>query len=371
MKNSILIIAIAIYLYAPCSNQKTKQLNIAKITERGLIDCFKDTTKNGKKYYCESSAVIFYKNKITIASDKSFPQHAPLVSLNFKNNTLNKNKNTYFDNKELMSIKKIEDFTITPDKKYIFLTTGFDRLNKKSKKTIPYNNILYWPTDKPNNISVFYPSKVNNILSSVGLRSKISKALANKDFPEGPEYFKIEGIAAIPGNLLILGVREMGKRYDDFSYTIKLIAMPYKISNNKIELNGDLKVVYEFIPTTNDIKQPIGLSSIEYDSFNKRLYMLTSFENGESDEKIGAYLWTLSIENYKNKQNPTLVKKANQQALLFAHKAEGITVIDKYTVFVIHDDDRVLGRKNVTNPEIQFSRKANQAAYTIVKFIDI
>ena len=41
-------------------------------------------------------------------------------------------------------------------------------------------------------------------------------------------------------------------------------------------------------------------------------------------------------------------------------------MVDKETVMVIHDDDRVLGRKEVTNPEIQFNRTLNQGFLDIV-----
>jgi hypothetical protein len=59
------------------------------------------------------------------------------------------------------------------------------------------------------------------------------------------------------------------------------------------------------------------------------------------------------------------MKDANHP-LLFAHKGEGVTVLGDDFVLVAHDDDRVLGRNNVTNPETQFSRAVNQAAYTLV-----
>ena len=55
---------------------------------------------------------------------------------------------------------------------------------------------------------------------------------------------------------------------------------------------------------------------------------------------------------------------------MFAHKGEGVAVINKKRVIIIHDDDRVLGRENIENPETQFSRQPHQAAYTIVD-IDI
>ena len=38
----------------------------------------------------------------------------------------------------------------------------------------------------------------------------------------------------------------------------------------------------------------------------------------------------------------------------------------KYQYFGLDDDDRVLGRETVENPETQFSRARHQGAYTVV-----
>ena len=61
--------------------------------------------------------------------------------------------------------------------------------------------------------------------------------------------------------------------------------------------------------------------------------------------------------------------KNTSDPLLFAHKAEGVTVLDADRILVIHDDDRVLGRERIENTETQFNRRANQAAYTIIEFV--
>jgi len=68
----------------------------------------------------------------------------------------------------------------------------------------------------------------------------------------------------------------------------------------------------------------------------------------------------------KARNPPTLVLKQPGRPLLFAHKPEGLTVLNENLVLVVHDDDRVLGRPNVENPETQFSRGAHQAAYSLV-----
>ncbi len=99
--------------------------------------------------------------------------------------------------------------------------------------------------------------------------------------------------------------------------------------------------------------------------------MLTSIESeavneGFGDVGLGGYLWTLSLADLHENKAPTLVLKGPGSPLLFAHKSEGVTVLNRDLVLVVHDDDRVLGREHIENPETQFSRGANQAAYTLV-----
>ncbi len=87
---------------------------------------------------------------------------------------------------------------------------------------------------------------------------------------------------------------------------------------------------------------------------------------------MGAYFWTLPLANLSDNQAPNLVLKQDSDSpLLFAHKAEALTVLSDDLVLLVHDDDRVLGRDSVEDPETQFSRGANQAAYTLVSLGDM
>jgi hypothetical protein len=67
-------------------------------------------------------------------------------------------------------------------------------------------------------------------------------------------------------------------------------------------------------------------------------------------------------------EKPILVRTPDGIPLKFAHKAEGLAVLEDNTVFVIADDDRILGRDFITDKNNQFSRKLNQAAFYIVQF---
>ena len=142
-----------------------------------------------------------------------------------------------------------------------------------------------------------------------------------------------------------------------------------------VVLPHEFKLIYEVSPELLQLttQQFVAISSLEYDPINHQIFLLTSYENSNNDivtdEDIGAFLWVLTPDDLKNNLPPTIVLNANNSLPLhFAHKAEGITVIDKNTVLLVHDDDRVCGRNPIRNPETQFHRKANEMAWTMVRF---
>ncbi|WP_048753940.1 hypothetical protein, partial [Crocosphaera watsonii] len=83
---------------------------------------------------------------------------------------------------------------------------------------------------------------------------------------------------------------------------------------------------------------------------------------------IGAYLWTLSLDDLEAQKPPTLVRKSNGEPLIFAHKTEGITVLSSRKLLAIHDDDRILGDPQINDPEQEFYREPYQGAYSLVEW---
>ncbi|GAH10015.1 unnamed protein product, partial [marine sediment metagenome] len=148
------------------------------------------------------------------------------------------------------------------------------------------------------------------------------------------------GLAAIPGNQLLLGIREFGESYKVFNYAIIIISVSYDIVNGELLLSDDYQLIYNYCPTEKLTELggfTVALSSIEYDRYHDRLYLLTSYEeesDGEvTDEDIGAFLWLLPINNLNTKKAPELVlKRSDSTPLMFAHKGEGVTVINKKRV---------------------------------------
>lgn len=328
--------------------RNTSSLNISNYTvqslEEGLIDCFPPTWDSLKNRwtFCELSAAVVYNQELLVASDKAIPKHSSVLKMTLESKTISNPKSpTYLDDALIQNATKFEDFSISPDQKHIFLTTGFDRL--KEEDWDAYNCLLSWPVGQPKQAQLLAKSNRNGVQSSIDLRKKISTALADNNQPQGPKYFKVEGLAVGPKQQLIFGIREMGNRYDDFQYKIVLLTIDYQIDKKgKIQLGEEMKAIYEFNPFKQDypkLQLPIALSSIEYDVHHKHFYLTTSFEH---NEKLGAYLWILDQKSIKNGNAPQLLKTAEGTPFEMNHKAEAVSIIEKNKLLIIHDDDRTL-----------------------------
>ena len=378
LRNDIILFWLIVsFFLVGCSNKiiaEPKQSPVSRIIERNYIECFEKGLKTsaGKLVHCETSAIVYTKYGVVFGNDKPLPDkfHSPVFSMKFGEKGFGKASFKYLTSPPLMNAIKYEDFTLTPDGKYIIATTGFDRVKSESNEWDPYNTLLFWPVDDAQNVKIISKSTTDDVASSVSLRPKLSSALKTNRYPQGMQYFKVEGLAAIPGDILLFGIREAGPKYNDFEYVVKLISVSYTIVNDELVLANDFRLIYDYNPATKfELTHKVALSSIEYDRHSDRLYLLTSFEESKTDEGLGGFLWTLPIADLETQCAPTLVMKNTSDPLLFAHKAEGVTVLDADRILVIHDDDRVLGRERIENTETQFNRQANQAAYTIIEFV--
>ncbi len=275
----------------------------------------------------------------------------------------------YLTDSNLIKGCKYEDFSISPQSRFVFLSSGFDRIKKDENSWDCYNNIYYWNTNKSFKPKLITQKNDTLATSSKYLRKIFANVIDTVNYKNGVPYFKVEGIAAIPGDTLLFGIREYGNSYKDFKHCIKIIAIPYKADDDNIVLLDDAKMIFDCksnLCTKRDIQKNIALSSLEYNKFDKKLYMLTSYELGENSKDVGAYLWTIKLSDLRKNANPTLVLNAKGDVLHFKHKSEGIAVINNTTLLIVHDDDRIYGPEKITDTLNQFKRKHNQAAYTIL-----
>lgn len=374
----IIIYTLLISVLSSCAMFRSAELKgrQGKIAEAGTIDCFPVGTLNQDKQIlnCELSAAVFYNEKIVTATDKVTPPTS-VFSLPYTiDEGFNSEQINYMESNEFNSVKKIEDFSISPDLKLVVGVTGFNQFSLEKPEWNAYNSIVYWDAAKDMKVKIAEPSKAKTergvVMSSVKLRAKFAAAF-KADNLEIPDYYKIEGVAIIPGNKMLFGIREMGANHNEYDYKILIISADYVYSKSNLEVSN-FRIAYDFdASNVKGITKPIGLSSIEYDRFNDRIYLLTSYElnqEGENKpEKLGAYLWVLPLEDFKLKKDPKLVMKKKNKPLLLAHKSEAVTVIDANTVFIANDDDRVTGVEKIADKENEFYRKPNQGSYYIIK----
>lgn len=334
----------------------------ASITEEGLLTCFPaNTALNGQTVWCEASAVAFDGQKILFANDKDMPAGlSPVFTKTASRLADSTQAPAYLTTAAYASGRKYEDFAQTPDRKFVLLTTAFDRIKPGSHDWDGYNTLLYWRTGDEQHPIVLAPDDTSR--TSVAYRSKLARALATEEFPEGVPYFKVEGLAATNRQLLF-GIREAGKAFDHFKPVDKVVAVSYTVdqtpNGDRIRLADDWRVVADFDPAKAEpgLPQPLSLSSLEYDATRKRFWLLTSLE---TPAKLDAYLWSISADDLFANKPFTLVRDAQGQPLHFGHKAEDLTPLDKNRLLIIHDEDRF---KLPVGGKV---RQPNQAPYAIV-----
>ena len=177
-------------------------------------------------------------------------------------------------------------------------------------------------------------------------------------------------MAYLPGGTILFGVRETGARYDDFQYHRWILAGKLSGQFPTLKLEPHLKTILDFsalkIP---EITEPLGISSIAFDPVRDGIWILTSYEIEATDEGLGGYLWFTSRSELINDSSvpPRLIRTPSGAPLHFAHKSEGLAVLEDGRLFIVHDDDRVTGRKVVEDSNRQFSRKLNESFYSVVE----
>lgn len=338
----------------------------AYVKDEGYIECFPSRTfnENLEKASCELSGVAYYHDSLFFVNDKVVPATTPFMGCRLKFPAF-KEPLKKFGGMNIIQARKLEDIAVSPDQKYMFLTTAF------THEEPGYNMLLYIPLGNGVEAEekVAYPVRSGNIISSLPIKKMIRKALKTKYYPNGPEYFKISGIVALPNNQLLFGIREIGRSWKDFTYSVTFIGAEYDFVDGKFFFTEDLEVKYVFYPDTfKQIREKISLTGIDYDIYNDRLIFTSAYEESQTDEGIGGYMWVLPMKDFRRKKLPKLVVDEDNVPLRFAHKPGGIAVLDEERVFIVHDDDRITGSDIVVDDRTQFKRELHQAAWTILIF---
>lgn len=295
--------------------------------------------------HAEVSAVVYDGERLILGSDKPIPgiERSSVFAVDLDDQGHPQEETlTYYTQPLIRQAIKYEDFALTVDSRHVLATTGFDRIHPEDHSLNDYNHLLIWPLGDPDRVQVVDPDPRDGVEGSLELRQRLTAAI-------GMPYYKIEGLAAIPSDegdgLLLFGVREQGQHYDDFNYVCRVVGAHYRINEQgKLIFVDEMREHYAFDPARFEaVEHLCGLSSLEYDPYNHRLYLMTSFESEQGGiDSIGGYLWVIDMADFARGRAPTLVENEAGGTLIFKHKAEGLAVLDHERLFVAYDNDREL-----------------------------
>lgn len=343
-------------------------MTAVRILDKGVFDCFESglTDGNGAPVNAEISAVAWDGHRLVLASDKDVPgaERSPVFTVDLADGRPQPGTLRYYTAELIRTANKYEDFALTVEGGHLIATTGFDRVDTQSAALHHYNRLLVWPIDSPDSPRLVGETEHDGVRSSVGLRDHLAHAL-------GAPYFKIEGLATIPGphgadDRLLFGIREVGRDHEDFEYVSRVVAVPYRMDGDALAFSGEFEIVYDFDAFAHpETRFEVGLSSLEYDPANKGLYLLTSFEveDEQGADQVGAYLWWIGLEDFAARRDPRLIRAPDGTPFEFANKAEGVAVLDDHRLFVVYDPDRALA---LEAEHARDTREPHEAPYTLL-----
>jgi len=310
---------------------------------------------NGFPYASEISAIAVVGNQVLLLNDKTHPNASPVLVANLQN-FVPDTAITGLTDTLYKQIRKYEGTGITPDEKFVFLMPAFN------DTAAVFNQIIYAPCNALNSPkkTIFRADK-----KASSMREAILKVLSTS--ADTVKYIKIEGFTVIPGNKILLGIRELGASFSDFEYKAIIISFSYTIENNEIIIENDAQVLMNNNISGYAGNPGLALSSLEYSKYTDQLFLLFSIEAGSQTHNLGGHLFSMQIKNLG--KNNTLSPVLNNEKLpyRFIHKTEGIAAIDATHFIVVADDDRVTGLDSTYIEPITFRRKLQQSAYSVIE----
>ena len=360
----------------PSKGESSSPQVFVRELSRGQIECFEPGAMRDDKpdvpAYCETSAVVRDNGSFWVASDKPLPQKkgAAVFALAFSSpeKTLAKVNESALQDAPFDSLRKIEAMAHSSRDGWVFASTAFDRIAPDKPAWDAFNTLVAWPVGKPLAAQVIEASTRAGVTSSVSLRKSFSRALADSRWPEGPPYYKVEGLAALPEQRLVFGVREAGASYKDFTYEIRLIEARYRVEDGQVRLDtNSFQEVYRAAPTHIDGHQ-LAVSSLLYDETRNLLWMLTSFE--EDDGDLGAYLMHAPADDFTRASAWQVVREGESETpFVFANKAEGMEFVGPNMLVVVFDEDRRVNTGATEALPMQVARAENQGAYMLMEVV--
>ena len=370
IKKIFILKIISFFLFLPYISQG----QTGTIVSSGLINVlpYGATDKKGRLIQAGLSAAVYNGDGVIVANDRDIPGDDKSSVFLIGNNIIeemidnrlhdaliDRDELVFFDQWFIQNASKYESASRSADGSQIFLATALNSVEGDTSRS-KYNCFLQWKLGLPNNVHLAYPTVQNFNLCSDELRRKISQALATEEFPGGVPWFNMEGMTTIGHNQIIFGIRQLGESYLNYKYCLKLLLGSYEITKHGIVLKDDLKIVYDKDPQSfPEIKRELSVSSLEYDSRNDIIYILTSYEEGDYAEDIGSYLWFIRRGELESNSPPSPILNEQGNPIHFDSKMEGLTILPDNHLFLVADDDTAL--------DAGFIREQNQAGFMILK----
>lgn len=280
-------------------------------------------------------------------------------------------------NSPLDHASKFEAAAQSVDDPIDFAITAFDRFDSLNPRFDRFNALFFWPRGQIERARLVARSERNGQLSSIKLRALLESQVKSS-------YFKIEGLAALPGRRLLVGIRETGSSFREPVFRFLVIELRYVLdSEHGLRLLDDVRLVADWQPsdllTRDDSQAPpavsqaspevsqaspevsqtspevsqasredrqallpgLGLSSIEYCQEHDRLFFLLSAESGS---RMDGFLLSQKREQFDIGEKPSPLRDEQGLLVHFSHKSEGMAVIGTdCRLLISHDDDRFLG----------------------------
>lgn len=370
-RNTLIILVSLLLVSCGTVKEITSESEVSgSIVHYGLINGLPEGTLDDRDrpINFEASAVTNLGDRILIANDKFIPESvgASVVAVPVQKKwptVLNAEND--FDT-PLLGARKIESMAKSPNFDLYFAATAFDRI-KPDGSWDNYNMLFYWEGKDYDKARVLIKSvSEEGMVSSKNLREALHRVVKNRKYYTGVSYFKVEGMAVLPDNTLILGIREMGPSYEDFDYTCMLVATKFIKTGSGMTINPEWRKIYEFDPKSHPaIQKSYGLSSLEYHPESNSLVALTTYE--EEDRPHETLVWLIPVvKRWNGYHKPVLVTDANGNPLRLPYKGEGCTFLDKNSLMIVFDEDRVESKLNIEG--MPDRRSPHQAIFGILDF---
>jgi hypothetical protein len=337
------------------------------IEREGTFVCW--SAEKGWARTCEISGAARTRRGLVVATDKALenaPGHSHVWRTRMPGTTTP--RLAEYTAPPLLDSVKFEGLASDTAGRWCFATTSFSWfVPDDPARADAWNVLAAWREDMPGSAHVVEPTVRDGVVSSISLLPRMRAALVSPRYPKGPGWFKIEGLAVLPGRRLAFGIRALGDSYKSQTMVGIVIAVPYAVCKGRIRIVGPFKKIVEW-DASAVVGKAAGVSGLAYDAAARRLLLLTSYEARYASKAsdLDGWAWVLPYDRLRRGGTPAVVRDGRGAPLRFRHKPEAIVKAGRNRYLVIHDDDRVHSAPAGTGAR-GGSRPKNEASYAYLR----